>query len=274
MNRYIRSLFYVATLFFVTTVSKAQPNIAKDTTHYNDEELYTDDLAVTPQYSWIGGGLIIGLHLPSLTDFNKLIAQPFIHQDLKSQSLFIGGQGFLPFPFLKNLRIGGVGMSGSSSVCCVPDTITTGPFAGQVTMRSLTYKVGYGGLSFDYSILNKERFHLLVGSEFGLGSVEITAQQAVDRNTFNIASEFDYQSFGALNLTHTYHANMFLIKPQVEFEYAPLKWMMLRLAAGYQITAMASWKVDDGVLIKDSGALANVNGNGAFFHLGIFVGFF
>ena len=155
-------------------------------------------------------------------------------------------------------------MSGTSSVCCVPYTTSD----GQATMRSLTYHVGYGALSVDYSILNKERFHILVGTELGLGSVQVIMQQAYSSD---FASEFTSASN---NITHTNHASMILVKPQVEFEYAPLKFMMLRLSAGYQITAMGTWQVDDAVPFTDAGALTKVNGNGAFFHLGVFVGFF
>jgi len=266
MNRYKRSLFIPVFLLIWTSVSFAQPNITKDTSHYNDEELYNEDLASTPQYSWIGGGLILGMHLPSLTDFNTNIAQPFIQQNLKSQALYVGGQFFLPLPWVKNLRIGGIGMSGSSYICCVPYTTTD----GQPTMRSLTYHIGYGALTLDYSFVNSDRFHILAGTEIGLGDVEVIMQQAYSR-PFTVSGEFDQPSN---NITHTNHASMVLIKPQVEFEYAPLKWMMLRLAAGYQITAMGTWQVDDAVPFTDAGALTKVNGNGAFFHFGVFVGFF
>ena len=266
MNRYKRSLFFVLVLLCAAGTAFAQQNIARDTSHYNDEELYGDALLSTPGYSWIGGGVVFGLHLPSLTDFNLSIAQPFIKQNLKEQVLMIGGQGFMPFPFVKNLRIGGVGMSGNSSVCCIPDTVDL-----RAVARSLTYHVGYGALTLDYSFVNANRFHVLGGLELGLGSINIIAQQAASRSTFDIGSEFNSPS---TNITHTYHAGFFIVKPQVEFEYAPLRWLMLRLAAGYQITAMGTWTVDDAVPFKDAAALSKVKGNGAVFHLGVFLGFF
>ena len=269
MNRYNRSLFILLALILCTGVGFAQPNISKDTTHYNDEELYESDaVGSTPGYSWIGGGFVAGMLLPSLTDFNTSIAQPFIKQNLKSQALMFGGEFFLPFPFLKNLRIGGIGMSGNSNVCCVPDTIS-----GQPVMRSLTYHVGYGGISVDYALFNSNKFHILGGLELGLGGIDVIAQQAFNRQTFDIGGEFDTQP--NLNITHTYHANFVLVKPQVEFEYAPLKWLMLRLGAGYEVTAMGTWQVDDAVLFtQNAGALAKVSGNGAYVHLGVFLGFF
>jgi hypothetical protein len=267
MNQYYRSLLLTALLIVLSGNAFAQPDIKRDTSHYNDEELYNEDLmGGTPGYSYIGGGVILGMHLPSLTNFNSLIAQPFIHQNLKEQAFYVGGQGFMPFPFVKNLRIGGIGMSGSSSICCVSDTVT-----GQPVMRSLTYHVGYGALTLDYAVFNSNKFHILAGSEFGLGDVEIWAQQAVNRSTFDIASEFSSNTF---NITHNYHAGFFLLKPQVEFEYAPLKWLMARLAAGYQVTLMGTWKADADVSITDAAALGKVDGNGAFFHFGLFVGFF
>lgn len=271
MNRYKRSIIFAFVLLCLAGTTYAQQNIARDTSHFNDEELYGDALAASPGYSWIGGGIILGLHLPSLTDFNLNIAQPFIKQNLKEQVFMIGGQGFLPFPYVKNFRIGGIGMSGNSNICCVPGTTTL----GQPVMRSLTYHVGYGALTVDYSFVNANRFHVLGGVELGLGALNIIAQQAADRNTFDIRSEFDSSSTNITqNITHTYHAGFFIVKPQVEFEYAPLRWLMLRLAAGYQITAMGTWTVDDAVSFKDAASLTKVNGNGAVFHLGVFLGFF
>jgi hypothetical protein len=246
----------------------AQQNISRDTTHFNDEELYESDGAgSSPGYAWFGGGIILGLELPSLSDFNSQIAQPFIKQNLKEQAFMIGGQGFFPFPYLKNLRVGGIGMSGNSNVCCVPDTTSL----GQPVMRSLTYHIGYGALTLDYSFYNSSKFHILGGVELGLGSVDVIAQQAFNRTSFDIGSEFDSPS---TNITHTYHAGFFLLKPQVEFEYAPLRWLMLRLAAGYQVTSMGTWTADDAVSLGNVGALANVSGKGAVFHFGIFLGFF
>lgn len=268
MNRYKRSLFFAIVFLCSAGAAIAQTNIKRDTTHYNDEELYNDAAINTPGYSWIGGGVLLGLHLPSLTDFNSQIAQPFIKQNLKEQVFMIGGQFFMPFPYIKNLRIGGIGMSGNSNVCCVPDTTTQ----GQPVMRSLTYHVGYGALTVDYSFVNANRFHILGGLELGLGAIDVIAQQAANRTTFDIGSEFDSPS---TNITHTYNAGFFIVKPQIEFEYAPLRWLMMRLAAGYQITAMGTWTVDDAVpFTKDAGALAKVTGNGAIFHFGVFLGFF
>ena len=263
----MRSLFLAFVFLCSSGAAIAQTNIARDTTHYNDEELYGDAAAGSQGYSWFGGGVVFGLHLPSLTDFNSQIAMPFIKQNLKEQAFMVGGQGFAPFPFVKNLRVGGIGMSGNSNVCCVPDTTTL----GQPEMRSLTYHVGYGALTVDYSFVNTNSFHVLGGLELGLGGLDIIAQQAANRNTFDISSEFNSPS---TNITHTYHAGFVIVKPQVEFEYAPLKWLMLRLAAGYQVTAMGTWTVDDAVTIKDAGILSKVSGNGAVFHLGVFVGFF
>ncbi len=266
MNRYKRSLFITIALFSLTSAGFSQINISRDTTHYNDEELYTDASGSLSGYSWIGGGIILGLHLPSLTDFNSLIAMPFIKQNLKSQAFMIGGQFFIPLPFVKNLRIGGIGMSGNSNVCCVPFTASN----GQPTMRSLTYHVGYGALTLDYSIFNINKFHILAGLEIGLGSVDVIMQQAYS-GPFDVSSEFDQPSN---NIAHTNHATMLLVTPQVEFEYAPLKWLMMRLGGGYQITSMGTWQADDAVPFTDAGALVKVNGNGPIFHFGVFLGFF
>ena len=50
--------------------------------------------------------------------------------------------------------------------------------------------------------------------------------------------------------------------------------MMFNLSAGYQITAMGTWKVDGDVSLGDEASLKDVTGSGLVFHLGVNIGFF
>jgi hypothetical protein len=257
--------------FIVSTVSAslAQPNIAVDSTRWRDEDLYTGDESHTiPPYNWIGGGFVAGGLFADLSSLNKNIAQPFIHQDLPTTVVMLGGQGFIPFPWVKNLVIGGVGMSGRSQVCCVPDTAST----GQPVMRTLRYSVGYGGISLDYSLpVNISRCHILAGMEFGFGEVSIYAKQAYDRPSFDIGAEFDQPS---VNITHTYSAGMFVYKPQITFEWAPLSFMMFKASVAYQGSSVSTWKADEDVGLGTTDKLGSINGSGLMVNAGIYLGFF
>jgi hypothetical protein len=266
MRSIIRSVLSISLLsFFVAQTATAQ--IAKDTTRWNDEELYEEDAPTAPAYFGVAGGIVGGLLMPNLDAFNKNIAQRFVGKDLSNQVFMLGGQGFIAIPWIKNLRLGGTGMGGRTEECCV-DTLID----GQNYSRMLEYHVGYGALTVDYVLpLNIRKFWIVPGVELGFGAVDIFAQQAFQRSSFQIASEFDQPS---RNLTHTYHASFFLYKPQVQFEYALAGFSMVRAYVGYQGTAMNDWTVDRGVSLGNTDELKDVNGSGLTFGLGIFFGLF
>lgn len=258
-------------VFILSAVSAsiAQPNIAVDSTRWRDEDLYTgDESRSMPAYNWIGGGFTAGALLADLGSLNTNIAKPFINQELPGTIAMFGGQGFIPFPWVKNLVIGGVGMSGRSQICCVPDTAST----GQPVMRTLRYSVGYGGISLDYALpIRISRCFILAGVELGFGSVSIYAKQAYDRPSFDIGSEFDQPT---TNITHTYSAGMFVYKPQITFEWAPLSFMMFKASVAYQGTSVSTWKADEDVELGTTDKLGSINGSGLMVSGGIYLGFF
>lgn len=234
---------------------------------WNDSELYEDEASEPPVYFAVGGGPMVGLFMPNLDAFNKNIAQPFVGKDISNSVIMVGGQGFISFPWVQNLRLGGIGYGGRTEQCCI-DTVVD----GQSVSRTLEYNIGYGGLSIDYVLpLNLGKFYIVPGVTFGLGSVEIFAQQATQRNSFNIRNEFDQAS---KNITHNYHSTFFLYMPQLQFEYTFSGFMMLRAAIGYQGTAMGDWEVDRGVEITDASGLNDINGNGLIANFGVFFGLF
>lgn len=262
----------VSIIFFILLVLSAgklvaQTDIEKDTTSYLDSELY-EDKNETPIYRWIGGGFSVGYFTPNLDAFNKNIAQPFTSEDMKNTIILYGGQGFIPFPWVENLRVGGMGYGGEQKICCV-DYVAS---SGQDLTRSLTYSLGYGGLMLDYALpLGVDQFNVLAGVELGLGSVEIEAIQAANRTGFDIGTDFNTPT---TNITHTYSSSFFLYKPRVVVEFAPTNFLMFNLSLGYQGTSMGTWKVDGEVGLGDTNQLNDINGNGLVAHFGINVGFF
>jgi hypothetical protein len=259
------TLLLVAILFAPVLGLRAQ--LQKDTTHWNDEELYTED--ATPQtYFAVGGGVLGGIFLANLSDFNTNIAQPFVRQNVPSSVFMLGGQGFIALPWVKGLRVGGMGYSGSSQQCCVDTQIN-----GSAKSRTIQYSVGYGALTIDYVLpFHMKHFSIVPGIALGFGSVQIYAQQAANRaSPFNISDEF---AGGSDDYTHTYHSSFFLYMPQIQFEYTFKGFSMVRLSVGYQGTSMGTWSVDQNVNLGGNGSLANVNGSGLVANLGVFFGLF
>lgn len=249
----------------LTVTGTAFAQIEQDTTHWNDEELYNEEPS-SPAFFSVGGGVLGGLFMPNLDDFNKYFAQPFAHQNIDNKVWMLGGQGFVTIPWVKNLRVGGMGMSGASNCGCGEDTIQ-----GSVVGRFLEYEVGYGAITIDYVLpLRTGHFHIVPGIALGMGSVNVYARQAQTRD-FDVASDFNVPT---LNTTHTYTSSFFLYMPQLQFEYSPMGYLMLRLSAGYQGTSMGAWTVDRGVALSNTANLANVNGSGLIVNAGVFFGLF
>jgi hypothetical protein len=265
----MRSLFsLLALLLSFAVAGPVLAQIEEDTTHWNDEELYEDDAVEAPTYFAVAGGPMVGLFMPNLDAFNKNIARPFVGQDVSNSVIMVGGQGFISVPWIKNLRVGGLGYGGRTEQCCF-DTVVDGTSVS----RTLEYNIGYGGVSIDYVLpLNIKSFWIVPSLTLGLGSVELFAQQAVQRSRFDIEAEFGPTQ--SKNITHTYHSNFFLYMPQIQFEYSPIGVMMIRLSAGYQGTAMGKWEVDRGVGLGTTTGLDDINGNGLIFNLGVFFGLF
>jgi hypothetical protein len=249
--------------------SAAFAQIEEDTTTWNDSELYEDEAVEAAPYFAVGGGPMVGLFMPNLDAFNKNIAQPFVGQDISNSVLMVGGQGFISVPWVKNLRVGGMGYGGRTEQCCVETSVDSGL---RTVSRTLEYNVGYGAVTIDYVLpLNLGKFNIVPGIAIGVGSVEVYAQQAAQRNEFDIRKEFDFLSS---NITHNYHSTFFLYMPQIQFEYSFGGFMMTRLSVGYQGTAMGEWEVDRGVGITNSGQLDDINGSGLIANVGFFFGLF
>jgi hypothetical protein len=258
------ALCVIALLSFFASQIKAQ---TKDTTHWNDEELYVEE-AIKPSYFAVGGGVLGGVFLPNFTDLNKNVAQPFVGQDLPTSVFMLGGQGFITLPWIKNFRVGGMGYGGTTTCDCQNVNV-----AGSLKNRMLTYSVGYGALTMDYVLpLGLKHFSIVPGLALGFGSVKLNVQQAENRaSAFDITDEFGSAS---TNITHTYHNGFFLYMPQLQFEYSIKGFSMIRATIAYQGTSMRTWMVDNGVSLGTTDKLATTNGSGLVASVGVFFGLF
>ncbi len=264
---------FIALFLVICTPRWAAAQIQRDTTHWNDEELYQDEDQGSPSFFSVGGGILGAYFSPNLSSFNTNVAQPFVGKNYRDEVWMIGGQGFVTLPWVKNLRVGGMGYSGTSVDCgCTNDTITQN---STPVNRYLTYSVGYAALTIDYVLpLRTGRFHIVPGIALGYGAVNIYARQAANRIDFNIGDEFGGVAPDNVYTTHTYTSNFFLYMPQIQFEYSPLGYLMFRLTAAYQGTSMGSWSVDQGVSLGNTSGLNGVNGSGLVISLGAFLGIF
>ena len=272
MNLTRRSHFLAFILILLGTLALPKlvhAQIQQDTTHWNDENLYGEEKS-SPAFFSVGGGALGSYFKPDFTAFNANVAQPFVGQNISEHVWMIGGQGFITLPWIKNFRVGGIGMSGTSDCGCLDTTVNNG---SQSVGRLLDYEVGYGALTFDYVLpLRTGHFHIVPGVALGYGTVSIYMQQAAANRSFN--DDLNGFNQNSAYITHTYSSHFFLYMPQLQFEFAPLGYLMFRLTAGYQGTSMGAWTVDRGVSLGNTTPLDNINGSGLIVSLGVFLGLF
>lgn len=178
-----------------------------------------------------------------------------------------GGAGAAYVMFIPNLRIGGVGMSGS---------IKSTALDASGIRREAKLDVGYGGVTLEYVVPIMERLDFAFGTMLGGGGIDIILREDVGGiQTWNGEwSNFgsgNYQNGGQVrNITRTLSGSFFVVVPSVSVEYAILGWAGIRLGASYVAMLSPSWTVDDKYELL--GVPTKVNGQGFMLNLGLFVG--
>ena len=113
---------------------------------------------------------------------------------LDDQGIFMmGGSGAIYILVIKNFRVGGMGLSGSTS--------NSGVDAAGIR-RDVTLAVGLGGLTFEYVVPIVRRLDFAFGTMVGWGSTTLTLRQYVGRQSHlergavafrNLAAQLDDQ---------------------------------------------------------------------------------
>lgn len=179
----------------------------------------------------------------------------------------IGGAGAAYIMLVKNLRVGGIGMSGSSKSSVLD------PATG--IRREAKLGAGYGAITFEYVQPIVERLDLVGGVALGWGGIDIDLRKSSGNTT---TWEQEYAAFGAgnigatNNLSRKLSGNFFIWNPSVSLEYAFLGWLGVRVGVSYLGMAGPSWEVDD--TFEVTNVPSNVTGKGLMINGGIFLGTF
>lgn len=169
------------------------------------------------------GAFTPGMIFPNVKPINDFLvaggAAP-----LKNNGVFmLGGAGAAYIMIVPNLRVGGVGMSGSISSTSL-DPLTS-------IRRDVQLKIGYGGLTVEYVIPIFEHLDFAAGTMLGTGGMDLTIRKSNGgSNTWT--GEQVYLGGGAStqsgadlgsppdNVTRVLTGSFYIIIPSVGFEYA------------------------------------------------------
>ncbi len=186
---------------------------------------------------------------------------------VSSNGVFLyGGAGAAYIMLVKNLRVGGIGMSGHSSSSALD---------ASGTRRDAKLTAGYGAITFEYVVPLLQRLDLIGGLNLGWGGIDIELR----KSTGTATSWLDEQNFlkspdlsPTNNVTRTLSGHFFIWTPSVSLEYAFLGYLGVRVGVSYLGMSSPSWEVDNNFSLVN--VPSNVTGKGWMVNGGIFLGTF
>ena len=176
-----------------------------------------------------------------------------------------GGQGYAYLLLVENLRIGGMGMSGTRTTSRL-ESLTN-------TRRDVELSVGYGGVTLEYTLPIVPRLDVTVGTVLGGGGMSLTLRR--DRGSSKEWEDVWGEVGGpqdAVEFSRRLEGSFFTFQPSVTLEFAILRWLGLRAGAGYLGMSGGSWKLDDTYELL--GVPDEINGKGWMINTGIYIGTF
>ena len=213
------------------------------------------------------GGFIPGLLFVDVKPINDFLV-PAGGAALNDGGIFLyGGGGSAYIMLVSNLRVGGLGMSGS---------IKSTSLDAQRVRRDAELHVGIGGVTVEYVFPFGERFDVAVGGMVGGGGIDITLRKdhGGSKTWGQQWSNYkDYPLGGQSNSIKQTMTGSFLVWiPSVNLEYAILGWLGVRLGASYVGMSVPSWTIDDEHDLL--GVPSKITGKGFMINAGVFVGTF
>ena len=209
-----------------------------------------------------GGGFLPSVFVPNMKPINEKISV-FGTPKLSSAFFATGGAGYAYIGYVPGLRIGGIGIGGSTGGSTLVDGFS----------REVIYSSGFGGLTVEYTIPDIKVFPVSIGLILGAGSTNISiSRHRGDFDWSGIWNSASNTSALAESYTRNLYNNYYLVAPTINIDIAVHRLVALRVGAGYSLPVGSSWKMDDNIELKD--VPAEANGGGLFITTGIFLGFF
>lgn len=230
-----------------------------------------------------GGGFTPGWFFPNFDGINNKIEQLGIPKLSNSGFFATGGTGYISLPMVKNLRIGGMGLGGSTSEKSSVNGVN----------REAHYSVTMGGFTVEYSFPFIPNVAVSAGLIIGGGNVTVQLYQnsgAMEWNGIwdefqpnpavltwdlpdgNMIPEKIVKETAAVTNIHRELSNtFFMLAPTLNVDIPVNRFFAFRIGAGYQMALGGKWKVDNGQIINN---VPDIKRNSLFIQTGIFIGYF
>lgn len=212
----------------------------------------------------IAGGINPAYIFPNMDAINAKAKSMGLSELSNTGLVMWGGGGYAYIMIVDNLRLGGVGFSGSTS--------TSGNVMGW--NRELDYSFGLGGVTVEYTLPFVKYVAVSVGSILGVGSQSIEAYDNWGNYTWEnsfpqpLTSSLSGPPSTYSKITNTF----FTVIPTLNIDVPISRFIALRAGGGYIINFNDKWKVNNNRNI--SGVPGSLTENNFFIQTGIYFGFF
>ena len=207
------------------------------------------------------GGFNAAWLMPNMDDLNSALPAG-VDKFSNSGFLGFGGSGYVYLMLIDNLRIGGIGLSGT--------TTSTGSRDG--FNKEVEYSIGLGGVTVEYTLPFIESIGVSFGGIIGVGSSTINIyQNKGNMNWSDIWGEVSNPARTTQNISRKLKNTFFTIVPTLNVDIPVSRFASLRLGAGYIMALGENWKGDNDIQLN--GVPSSLKGNSFFIQTGIMIGF-
>ena len=208
-----------------------------------------------------GVGYTPGWYIPNMDQVN-LQMKTFGLLAFSNSGFYTSGiAGFLYLGFIPQLRIGGMGFGGSTSV--------SGVVNGE--NREAIYSLGGGGITIEYTLPFVRDFGISVGGVIGRGNIKIELYK--NSGAFDWPSTWnEISNTPTSNYSRTLNDKYWIITPTLNIDIPFRRFVNFRIGVGYQFTFGDNWTVENDQPLNN--VPAGLNGKSFFIQSGIYIGFF
>lgn len=219
------------------------------------------------------GGVSPSYVFPNLDALNAQI-KTFGIPELSNGMFLFGGGGYAYIMIVDNVRIGGIGLSGTQSTSGKVKVL----FTSNPVNREVVYNYGFGGLTIEYTLPFVKNVALSVGGIIGGGSQSIEIFQ--NSSPYSWDSSWPKPSNPESSYVYDYNPgisteiknNFFTFTPTLNLDVPINRFIALRVGAGYVMNFSDDWKINNDQNI--AGVPKDLSSNNFFIQTGIYFGFF
>lgn len=214
------------------------------------------------------GGVSPSYVFPNLDALNSQINTLGI-PELSNGMFLFGGGGYAYIMIIDNVRIGGIGLSGTQSTNGKINYTGFGSTNGEIN-----YNYSFGGLTIEYTLPFVKNVALSVGGIIGGGSQSIEIYENRIPYTWATAWPLDVTSSMMSNpgISTDIKNSFFTFTPTLNLDVPINRFIALRIGTGYVMNFSSDWKINNDQNIV--GVPKDLSSNNFFIQTGIYFGFF